>query len=983
MRKAASTLAGDVAADLYRNKEPDLKGEIDDLVKAVTEKRVTDVPRELSEAALAGQVAFAKSTGTNLPLFAAELGLSGRRRRKTAWQSEFSRYRLPYSEDYLRSGSDFGDPAQVKAAFLAAGKVIDDQEALQISLRMTGQYGDQEKSSSAPHLVKMQSIVHRAAPLLGDQIVKAADFNQDLKRVIDREGKIGVTTDLPSDTRGGATQAGIAQSYFGKNPDGSWKKSKAQIAALTPAEIKNIYADIYKVPNRFRDPRVREVLFDMTTNAGPKANRILQESVNQLVPAARRIKVDGNIGTGTLAAAEALDQGQLANKMLDGYSAHHQALLKSQPGIYGENKDGWANRVRDLRAHVQAVPAPAAARPQPVLVKGKLSSNAVLVRPQQPRQPAAPAAVTPPQPSARPFSPGGPIPSIPLLSAPPTGSAMGKQASYYHMLGADDLEKQSFATLARLGHRAAVGVGLKPGFRDMLRIRRGINVTQDLADGGVRAMNGRRGMLPESLSPISPGANGVYDNASKQVRLVAGADRNTLRHELQHAYQFEGKGLMRRMADWRSAPGAQNTLRGSIGNAAIEAQAQMAGNRGVMKGLREWGRVAPLYTKYYNASGAAAMPYQASHMLGNGIAAAPAVARGLGYGAAGTTAGVAGLAMLGSAGQAGAPTTQQGFNPQPGATPFQDYMDAPQTPFPGQMKMASLSAHLRRARNRTHTHPTPAQASAGNYAKGSLILHGMHVKLENPKGTERRGYDKDGNVTWRRTMEADYGYFAGTKAIDGDAVDCFIGDDPESNFVVAIDQQRSDGSFDETKFVLGCATQAQAEKLYLAHYPRGWKLGPVSTTTVQQLKAWLKEGDTKSPFKGQMVKAAKDYGKLLRNLRLRRGECPVCAKPNQDPYPPCGCDPDDEPRSREKEAKSRYGTPDFEARIQAENAAFDRAVDQMPEGKDKEMAKKGHGTAKGSCGCRIRGCRCPSRMHNISLTLDIPCKDCNPNAKTD
>ena len=171
-------------------------------------------------------------------------------------------------------------------------------------------------------------------------------------------------------------------------------------------------------------------------------------------------------------------------------------------------------------------------------------------------------------------------------------------------------------------------------------------------------------------------------------------------------------------------------------------------------------------------------------------------------------------------------------------------------------KQASLASRLRRARNQTHTHPTPGQAHAGNYAKGSLLLHGMRIKLENPKGTERRGYDSEGNVTWKRVMAGDYGYFAGSMAADGDAVDCFIGDDLDSEFVAVVDQTKADGSFDESKVVLGTKTQAQAEKLYLAHYPRGWKLGPVSTTTVQQLKTWLAEGNTKAPFKGQLVKAA-------------------------------------------------------------------------------------------------------------------------------
>jgi Inorganic Pyrophosphatase len=173
----------------------------------------------------------------------------------------------------------------------------------------------------------------------------------------------------------------------------------------------------------------------------------------------------------------------------------------------------------------------------------------------------------------------------------------------------------------------------------------------------------------------------------------------------------------------------------------------------------------------------------------------------------------------------------------------------------GTTKSAAIAAALRRARNVTHTDPTPAQAEAGNYAKGELKIHGMTVKIENPKGTTRRGYNADGAVKWESLTKADYGYFKGTKAADGDAIDCFIGPNPDSELVVAIDQYRGD-AFDETKFVLGVGSQDDGEKLYLAHYPKGWRLGPVSTATVQQLKEWLKNGNHKKSFKGQMVKAA-------------------------------------------------------------------------------------------------------------------------------
>ncbi len=169
-------------------------------------------------------------------------------------------------------------------------------------------------------------------------------------------------------------------------------------------------------------------------------------------------------------------------------------------------------------------------------------------------------------------------------------------------------------------------------------------------------------------------------------------------------------------------------------------------------------------------------------------------------------------------------------------------------------KGASIASLLMQARNATHEHPTEAQRQAGNYAKGTFSFKGLTIKIENPKDSIRRGIDNKGKK-WESRLPADYGYFKGTEAIDGDAVDVFIGPDLESDMVVAIDQV-IDGKYDETKFVVAVKSQAQAEKLYLSAYQKGWKLGDVSTTTVQQLKEWLKDGDHKKPFKGQLVKAA-------------------------------------------------------------------------------------------------------------------------------
>ena len=135
-----------------------------------------------------------------------------------------------------------------------------------------------------------------------------------------------------------------------------------------------------------------------------------------------------------------------------------------------------------------------------------------------------------------------------------------------------------------------------------------------------------------------------------------------------------------------------------------------------------------------------------------------------------------------------------------------------------------------------------------------MTIHGLKISIENPKDSIRRGKDKNGKP-WANKLAGDYGFFTGTEAIDGDDIDVFIGEDLGSEFVTVIDHH-FDGKFDESKFVICCDAQAKAEKIYLDSYQKGWKLGDVSTTTVQQLKEWLKDGDHKKPFKGQLLKAA-------------------------------------------------------------------------------------------------------------------------------
>lgn len=143
--------------------------------------------------------------------------------------------------------------------------------------------------------------------------------------------------------------------------------------------------------------------------------------------------------------------------------------------------------------------------------------------------------------------------------------------------------------------------------------------------------------------------------------------------------------------------------------------------------------------------------------------------------------------------------------------------------------------------------PTPGQVEAGNYPKHHVRVQGLEISIENPKGSIRRGTDKDGHE-WESKMAADYGYFTGVgEAKDGDAPDVFVGPDLGNQFVHIVNQvDPKTGRYDEMKVMLGYPSREAAIKSYLANYEDGWKgLGDVKSMHIEDFKHWLKTGDLK------------------------------------------------------------------------------------------------------------------------------------------
>ncbi len=138
--------------------------------------------------------------------------------------------------------------------------------------------------------------------------------------------------------------------------------------------------------------------------------------------------------------------------------------------------------------------------------------------------------------------------------------------------------------------------------------------------------------------------------------------------------------------------------------------------------------------------------------------------------------------------------------------------------------------------------PTDAQKEAGNFKTGQFSWNGLTVAIENPAGSLRQGTDSSGN-TWSIRMPYHYGYVRNTKGADGEKVDVFIGSNLAAPLVYVVDQVKPDGSFDESKVMIGFNSQESATRGYKGSYSAGWRgLGGITAMTIAVFKRWLKRG---------------------------------------------------------------------------------------------------------------------------------------------
>ena len=138
--------------------------------------------------------------------------------------------------------------------------------------------------------------------------------------------------------------------------------------------------------------------------------------------------------------------------------------------------------------------------------------------------------------------------------------------------------------------------------------------------------------------------------------------------------------------------------------------------------------------------------------------------------------------------------------------------------------------------------PTEGQKKAGNYKMAHITFAGFKISLENAKGSKRYWKDENGKTGYNE-MKNHYGYFSNSVGHDGDHVDVFLGTNQESDKIYVVDQNKKDGTFDESKVMLGFDSKEEAKEAYLSNFSPDWK-GFRSITGVSKklFKKWLYNG---------------------------------------------------------------------------------------------------------------------------------------------
>jgi len=123
---------------------------------------------------------------------------------------------------------------------------------------------------------------------------------------------------------------------------------------------------------------------------------------------------------------------------------------------------------------------------------------------------------------------------------------------------------------------------------------------------------------------------------------------------------------------------------------------------------------------------------------------------------------------------------------------------------------------------------------------GTIEFQGLTIDVENRKGDTRSGVDDSGRA-WSSTMHAHYGELrsgAGSVGMDDDHLDVYVGEDPDSDIVVIVNQRVPEtGELDEQKVMLGFSSVDAAISTYKKQYDNPGFYGGCIVITLDDFKS--------------------------------------------------------------------------------------------------------------------------------------------------
>jgi hypothetical protein len=139
-----------------------------------------------------------------------------------------------------------------------------------------------------------------------------------------------------------------------------------------------------------------------------------------------------------------------------------------------------------------------------------------------------------------------------------------------------------------------------------------------------------------------------------------------------------------------------------------------------------------------------------------------------------------------------------------------------------------------------------------------IEFNGLVIAIENASGSIREWKDRNGD-SGITLMQYPYGFIEGTMGADGDAIDVYVGPDPNAPRVFIINQRKKlgegqFGGFDEQKVMLGFQNVSAARTAYLAHYDDPGFLGSMSEMSFEEFKHRVESKQEKIILKGSNQK---------------------------------------------------------------------------------------------------------------------------------